>query len=216
MPRTHTFSFQRQFEPLVSSGVKLHTVRRERTGHPPQPGDFAHCYIAQRTKDCALIYASVIEYSRPITITTRRIVTMDEASRIRTVHDADAFAVSDGFNTATPFHDMKTFLGVDSGRPFTGRLHKWANRAELIADALSELAVIGAITDYNAAIETTFGHFDAAMLKAAETHIGKIWAALEWKKRRSETPEANAKAKKRDHCDYTSRLLPPMKNRPGR
>lgn len=219
MPKTLTFSFQQRFEARVSLGLKLHTVRSERNDNA-QPGDYVHCYVKQRTKDCRLIYASILESSCPIRITAQGISTLETGREwIRLANPID-FAQSDGFDGPSAFADMKTFLGVTPGKPFTGRLYRWHNAAALIQEASAE-AMLGIellttapedrAAAYSHAVEMEFGEFDAPMLSAAASHIGSVWAALEWLKRRKENPEKRHKAKNIDRCDYTGRHKRPIK-----
>lgn len=218
MPKTITFSFQQRFEARVSLGLKLHTVRSERDDNA-QPGDFVHCYVKQRTKDCRLIYASILESSHPIRITAQGISTLENGREWIRLANPTAFAQSDGFDGPSAFADMKTFLGVTPGNPFTGRLYRWHNAAALIQEASAE-AMLGIelltaapedrAAAYSNAVEMEFGHFDAPMLSAAASHIGSVWAALEWLKRRKENPRAAAKAKKHPHADYCQRPAEPI------
>lgn len=231
MPKTITLSFQEQFETAITSGRILQTIRRERTGAPPEPGDFVHCYIKQRTRDCRLIYASLLRDSRPIRITTRAVFINVGAKEWQRIENPTDFAQQDGFDGPTAFHQQKTFLGVEQGKPFIGRLYRWYDAASLIQDATAEamLAVnlnhsdgLAGLTAapaaveidrrhrYARAVESQFSEFDTVMLKQAETHIGRVWAALEWHRRRKENPDARHKAKKTSAAPYSNKGPTPI------
>ncbi|APY94899.1 ASCH domain-containing protein [Burkholderia pseudomallei] len=122
----YLLSFKTQFEPLITSGYKPHTIRAKRAdGRDPCPGDLLRMYVGLRTKQARVIAQEVCEYVSDIQILpplAGRLPQVFVGARLLDESEAEALARADGFDG---WRDMVAFFADLYGLPFTGNLIGW-------------------------------------------------------------------------------------------
>ncbi len=105
------YNFQKQFVPLIESGVKKSTIRaRRKNGYLPKVGEVLGLWNGMRTKSCRLIRRVTVTRVTPICINTSGtigafpevILGMD---RLPPARVAD-LAMADGFDHVDDFRDF--------------------------------------------------------------------------------------------------------------
>jgi hypothetical protein len=115
------FNFKHRFARKVETGEKRHTVRAPRKdGQRPKPGTMFYGYEGMRTKKCRKLLASLIIAVQDIVIEENGRFLI--GGRWLPVDDAHAFAVADGFTSAT---EMYEWFKAEHGLPFVGHLIHW-------------------------------------------------------------------------------------------
>lgn len=119
------YSFQKRFAPRIADGSKRQTIRAGRRRHA-RVGEALQLYVGMRTTHCVKIIADPLCVSvAPISIAFDNEGKIDRISIDGSpVHDADGFAVEDGFESLS---DMAGFWVMAHGlyQRFDGVLIRW-------------------------------------------------------------------------------------------
>ncbi len=115
-------NFQKRFAPLVESGEKRQTIRRERVDGrlPCKPGDRLVLYTGMRSKNCrrlAEVRCTAVETIRINRKAGKPIIWVRYENM-----DAEAQARADGFESAD---SMADWFQETHGLPFRGLLIRW-------------------------------------------------------------------------------------------
>lgn len=123
------YNFQKRFVPMITSGRKLQTIRREGKRIHARPGERVQLYTGMRTTSCR----KIVEPD-PVCLAVQDIAIAVGEHRIEFIHidhvrvqdfDNHEFAVSDGFEDMDDFHAFwRDFHGVGF---FEGLLIRWGH-----------------------------------------------------------------------------------------
>jgi uncharacterized protein YqfB (UPF0267 family) len=115
-------NFKKKFAPLVASGQKRQTIRKERKKRI-KPGDILYLYTGMRTRSVYRIMTTTclkIDY-----VQLDRTLRHESAfvnNRTLVADERHDLAVADGFNT---FSDLLDFFDFQYGLPFDGVIIHW-------------------------------------------------------------------------------------------
>ena len=117
------YNFQKQFAPLVESGLKRQTIRAKGKRRHACPGEALQLYTGQRTPACRKLLNP-----DPICTEAQDFV-IDESDNIPRIYingerqnDNDLIARQDGFEN---YEQMLAWFSKTHGLPFHGVLIKW-------------------------------------------------------------------------------------------
>ncbi len=104
---TAAYNFRERYAPLIESGAKLCTIRKQRkNGWLPKPNDRLRLYVGMRTKGCRLLREVTVRDVVPVSIVT---FPEDWGAKVRiATHpfspaETLAFAKADGFADVADF-----------------------------------------------------------------------------------------------------------------
>lgn len=99
------YNFQKRFEPMIRSGAKSHTIRKNGKRKHAKPGQMLQLYTGMRTQYCRKICPDrpCVEVLPVRIMVARLAIDWIEVGDER-VKDMEAFAVSDGFDGLASMH----------------------------------------------------------------------------------------------------------------
>lgn len=119
-------NFLAQLAPLVESGEKRHTVRRE-AKRPIQVGDRLQLFTGMRTKQCRRLLDTECTRIQTITIAKNSTMTLDGWPTFGCA-EADRFAQADGLRD---FDELRDWIEQNYGLPFRGVVIHWAYNTQV-------------------------------------------------------------------------------------